>query len=225
VTIRTLGVIDADLAAWNDRMYEAHPTPYERGIAGAIEAARVRAVLDLAQVRPSDAVLEVGCESGRLLSRVPAARRVAGADISRRALEDAARRFAERGRPVELYQVDALRGLPFERGEFDVILCSEMLEHVEEPGVVLDHLREIATPMTRIVVSVPIEAPKVRLKALLGRLGLLHRLFPNIEPGQSEWHVHAFSPAMLRDLTRERFETIAHKRVIFAHEVVLLRAL
>lgn len=224
MTITTLGVIDPDLADWNDRMYAAHPTPYERGIAGGIEAARVRAVLGLARIQPSDAVLEVGCESGRLLSRVPRARRIAGADISRRALEDAAARFVQQGRPVELFQVDALRGLPFERGEFDVILCSEMLEHVEEPGTVLDHLRSLATPATRIVVSVPIEAPKVRLKAVLGRLGLLERLFPNIEPGQSEWHVHAFSPAMLRDLTRDRFETVARKRVLFAHEVALLRA-
>lgn len=224
MTIRTLGLIDAELAAWNDRMYEAHPTPYERGIAGAIEATRVRAVIELAQVRPGDAVLEVGCESGRLLARVPPARRIAGADISRRALEDAARRFAEQGRAVELYQVDALRGLPFEPGEFDVILCSEMLEHVEEPAVVLDHLRAIATRRTRIVVSVPIEAPKVRLKELLHRVGLLERFFPEIEPGQSEWHVHAFSPAMLRELTRDRFETLARKRVLFAHEVALLRA-
>ena len=84
MTFTTLGVIDPDLADWNDRMYAAHPTPYERGIAGAIEAARVRAVLGLARIQPSDAVLEVGCESGRLLSRVPPARRVAGADISRR---------------------------------------------------------------------------------------------------------------------------------------------
>lgn len=224
MTITTLGVIDPELADWNDRMYAAHPTPYERGIAGAIESARVRTVLGLAQIQPGDAVLEVGCESGRLLSRVPPACRIAGADISRRALEDAAARFVRQGRPVELFQVDAQRGLPFERGEFDVILCSEMLEHVEEPGRVLDHLRSLATPATRLVVSVPIEAPKVRLKMLLDRVGLLERLFPNIEPGQSEWHVHAFSPAMLRDLTRERFDTLARKRVLFAHEVALLRA-
>ncbi len=224
MTIQTRGAIDADLAAWNDRMYAAHPTPYEHGIAGAIEATRVRAVVDLAQIKPTDSVLEVGCESGRLLARVPPARRVAGVDISRLALDDAARRFAEQGRPVELFQVDASRGLPFDRGEFDVILCSEMLEHVDDPALVLEHLHSLATPTTRIVVSVPIEAPKVRLKELLHRVGLLDRLFPHVEPGQSEWHVHAFSPAMLRDLTRKRFKTIARKRVLFAHEVALLRA-
>jgi 2-polyprenyl-3-methyl-5-hydroxy-6-metoxy-1,4-benzoquinol methylase len=224
VTIRTLDVIDADLAEWNDRMYEAHPTPYERGLAGAIEAARVRAVLALARIGPADAVLEVGCESGRLLARVPAARRVAGADISRRALEDAARRFAAAGRAVELFQVDALRGLPFARGEFDVVLCSEMLEHVERPEAVLAGIHALATAETRIVVSVPNEAPKLRVKSLLRRLGLLGRLFPRIEPGRSEWHVHAFSPAMLHDVTRECFETLARRRVLFAHEVALLRA-
>ncbi len=224
VRIRTLGAVDPDLASWNDRMYEAHPTPYERGLAGLVEAKRARAVLELADIRPSDAVLEVGCEAGRLLAQVPPARRVAGADISRRALEDAASRFEQMGRAVELFQVDALQGLPFSRGEFDVILCSEMLEHVEHPEIVLEHLHSLATRQTRVVVSVPIEAPKLLLKGMLQRLGLLGRLFPRIEPGQSEWHVHAFSGAMLRRVTAARFATVARRRVLFAHEVALLRA-
>ncbi len=222
--IRTLGAVDPELASWNDRMYEAHPTPYERGLAGMVESRRAQAVLELARIQPSDAVLEVGCEAGRLLSRVPPARRVAGADISRRALQDAAARFERLGRAVELFQVDALQGLPFERGEFDVILCSEMLEHVDHPERVLEHIHALATPKTRVVVSVPIEAPKVRVKAMLHRVGLLGRLFPHIEPGQSEWHVHAFSGAMLREVTQTRFETLARRKVLFAHEVALLRA-
>lgn len=205
-------------------MYEAHPTPYERGLAGLVESKRAQAVLELARIQPADAVLEIGCEAGRLLSRVPPTRRIAGADISRRALEDAAARFERLGSPVELFQVDAVQGLPFERGEFDVILCSEMLEHVDHPERVLEHIHTLATPKTRVVVSVPIEAPKVRLKTLLHRVGLLDRLFPTIEPGQSEWHVHAFSGAMLREVTRARFETLARRRVLFAHEVALLRA-
>ncbi|MGI8877843.1 MAG: class I SAM-dependent methyltransferase [Candidatus Limnocylindria bacterium] len=224
MSIRTLGPVDPELASWNDRMYRAHPTPYERGVAGLVEARRARAVLELAHIQPSDAVLEVGCEAGRLLARVPRARRVTGADISRRALEDAAARFERMGRAVELFQVDAVQGLPFAAGEFDVILCSEMLEHVERPDVVLDHLHALATAETRIVVSVPIEAPKLLVKRVLRRFGLLERLFPHIEPGQSEWHVHAFSAAMLREVTAARFRTLARRRVLFAHEVALLRA-
>jgi hypothetical protein len=71
---------------------------------------------------------------------------------------------------------------------------------------------------------VPIEAPKVRVKTLLDRLGLLRLIAPNIEPGQSEWHTQAFSPRMLDDLLRASFATIARRRVWGAHYVVALRA-
>lgn len=221
VTIRIVGPIDADLAKWNDRMYELHPTPYGRGLAGLIEDARVRTVLALASIGPGDAVIEIGCESGRLLARVPAVRRLVGVDISRRALEDAGARLA--GRTIELAQLDAQRGLPFDPGEFDVILCSEMLEHVAQPEEVLGRIAAMSTAATRIVVSVPLEAPKLRVKEALRRIRLLERLFPGIEPGQSEWHVHAFSSAMLRALTSRRFDTVRARRVWLAHEVALLR--
>lgn len=223
MTIQTVPPIDADLAAWNDRMYERHPTPYGAGLAGIIEQARVRAVLRLARVGPSEAVLEVGCESGRLLASLPPAGRVVGADISRRALEDAAARFTRAGRAAELVQLDAQEGLPFAQGEFEVVICSEMLEHVAHPERVVEHIQRIATAATRVVVSVPIERPKVRVKAVLRRLGLLERLFPGIEPAQSEWHVHAFSTAMLESLVAPRFVTLTTAAVWFAHRVVLLR--
>lgn len=205
-------------------MYAAHPTPYERGIARWFELARVRAVRSLAGVTPGDAVLEVGCEAGTLLASLPRSRRTAGADISRRALEDARERFALLRQPVELYQVDAEKGLAFAPGEFDVIVCSEMLEHVADPRAVLGHIRALCTPTTRVVVSVPIEAPKVRAKQLLHRVGLLRLIAPNIEPGQSEWHEHAFSPRMLDDIARESFRTIARRNVWGAHYVVLVRS-
>jgi len=202
-------------------MFAAHPTPYERGLSRRIELARVREVLKLAAVRPSDAVLEIGCEAGNLLAAVPAARRIVGVDISSRALDAARQRLASR---AELRQVDAEKPLPFAPGEFDIILCSEMLEHTEDPGAVLRHIRTIATPDTRIVLSVPIEAPKVRLKQLLHRLGLLHLIAGSVEPGQSEWHVHAFSPRMLDELLAGAFRILARRRVWAAHYIVLVRA-
>ena len=223
MTVPRLGPVDTARAAWNDEMYAAHPTPYERGIARWIELARVRAVAGLAAVTAADAVLEIGCESGTLLASLSPARRLVGADISLRALADAKARFAALGRAVELYQVDAERGLPFAPGEFDVVVCSEMLEHVHDPGAVTAHIRAICAPDTRVVLSVPIEAPKVRAKQILDRLGLLRLLAPGVEPGQSEWHAHAFSPRMLDDLVRGSFLTVARRRVWAAHYVLALR--
>lgn len=216
------GPIDDKRAAWNDAMFEAHPTPYGRGLSRRIELARVRTVLGLAGVRMDDGVLEIGCEAGNLLAAVPRSRRLVGADISRRALEAAHSRLD--GRSAELVQLDAEQPLPFARGDFDVILCSEMLEHTSDPAAVLRNIRAIATQATRIVISVPIEAPKVRLKQLLHRLGLLRLIAGDVEAHQSEWHIHAFSPGMLDTLLAGSFVILARRRVWAAHYVVLVRA-
>jgi SAM-dependent methyltransferase len=222
VPITPLPDVDATRAAWNDDMFAAHPTPYERGLSRRIELARVREVLRLARIGPDDAVLEIGCEAGNLLAAVPPVRRLVGADIALRALEAAQRRLADR--PAELVQVDAERALPFTRGEFDVILCSEMLEHTADPAAVLRNIRELATADTRIVLSVPIEAPKVRVKQLLHRVGLLRLIAGDVEPHQSAWHVHAFSPKMLDALVAGSFAVVARRRPWLAHYIVLARA-
>jgi len=224
MSISQRGPVDHDRAAWNDDMYLSHPTPYARGLAGRIERERVRTVLRLAAVRPGDAVLEVGCESGTLLAAVPPCRRLVGIDISARALADARVRFERASRAVELYQVDAERGLPFAGGEFEVVICSEVLEHVRDPVATLAHIREIATAETRIVVSIPIEGPKVWVKKLLDRLGLLDRLLPGIEKGQSEWHAHALSPQTLDELVSGSFVYEGVGGVSGLHYVALLHA-
>jgi 2-polyprenyl-3-methyl-5-hydroxy-6-metoxy-1,4-benzoquinol methylase len=222
VPITPLPDVDRERAAWNDEMFAAHPTPYDRGLARRIELARVRDVLKLASIRAEDAVLEIGCEAGNLLAAVPPVRRLVGADISLRALDTAQQRLA--GRDVELVQVDAERTLPFARGDFDVILCSEMLEHTEQPGAVLRNIHALATPSTRVVLSVPIEAPKVRIKQFLHRIGLLRLIAGDVEPHQSEWHVHAFSPRMLDELLAGSFQVLARRRPWAAHYIVLVRA-
>lgn len=192
--------VDPQLATWNDRMFLKHGTSYERGLIRRIQNARVAAVMRLAGVTSMDSVLELGCEAGRLLSQVPRCRRLVGADISRRALTDAEALFREGGRAVELQQVDAQRPLPFTRGEFSVMICSEMLEHVREPRTVLENIHAVAGIDTRVVVTVPLEAPKVAIKRLLARAGVLELLFPGVEPGQSEWHLQSFSRRMLLEL-------------------------
>jgi 2-polyprenyl-3-methyl-5-hydroxy-6-metoxy-1,4-benzoquinol methylase len=222
--IERAGGLSSELAEWNDRMYRLHPTPY-RGLAGVVERSRVRTILDFASVRSSDAVLELGCESGNLLIRVPASRRLVGADISTAALEDCARKFEQSGRAVTLVQLDAQNPLPFARGEFEVIICSEMLEHVPEPRVVLENIRALCDDRTRVVISIPTEAPKIYAKKLLKRLRVFRWLFPGIEEGQSEWHLHAFSRTMLGRLSADLFRVRRARTVWANHHVVLFGAL
>ena len=113
--------------------------------------------------------------------------------------------FREIGRKAEFQVVDALQPLPFQQGDFDVIICSEMLEHVTNPGAVIANIADICTVKTRVILTVPLEAPKLVLKRWLERLGVLRFLFPGIERGQSEWHLQAFSRTMLHRLTEPLF--------------------
>lgn len=219
--IKQLENLNPELVGWNDRIYEEHPTPYQ-GIAGVIEKARLRAVLDFAECQPSDTVLEVGCEGGNLLSRLPDVRRIVGADISKKALKDAQSRLENQKRDAEFYQLDAQQSFPFTCGEFDVIICSEMLEHVENPRAVLENIHEITSKNTRIVLSVPIEAPKLLVKQFLRNIGLLGLIFPGIEQGQSEGHLHAFSAKKLLDLTTDLYKPQCSKNIWGIHYVVLL---
>ncbi len=186
-------------------MYARHPTPYGKGLAGFIQAKRVGRVLAYADVAPADRVLEIGCESGHLCAALPSCARLVGCDISPKALEDAQKLFSQTGRKAEFLLVDALHALPFQEGEFDVIICSEMLEHVADPGAVIASIANICTVSTRVVLTVPLEAPKLLLKRWLENLGVFRWVFPGIERGQSEWHLQAFSRTMLHRLTEPWF--------------------
>lgn len=186
-------------------MYLKHPTPYGKGVAGFIQSRRVARVVEYAQIGARDHVLEIGCERGQLCAALPPSARLVACDISPTALDAARELLQSTGRKVEFVLADATKPVPFRRGEFDVIICSEMLEHVTDPVRVVSNIAEICTRDTRVIFTVPIEAPKIILKGWLQKLGILRFLFPGIEAGQSEWHLHAFSSGMLRRVTSGYF--------------------
>jgi 2-polyprenyl-3-methyl-5-hydroxy-6-metoxy-1,4-benzoquinol methylase len=51
----------------------------------------------------------------------------------------------------------------YRRPAFDVILSSEMLEHTTDPRAVLGRIHEVCGEETRVVLSAPLEAPKLVL--------------------------------------------------------------
>lgn len=222
--IKRSGNLNTDLVEWNNRMYHKHPTPY-RGLAGFIESSRVKTVLKFAHIKPNDAVLEIGCEAGNLLIHCPEARRIVGVDISSAALQEACRLFDANKRTAEFFQLDAQMPLPFSKGEFDVIICSEVLEHVRDPINVLRNIYNISSPDVRIIISIPTEAPKIFVKKVLSRFGVFNIFFPGIEKDQSEWHIHAFSKKKLIALSKDLFQIDKSAAVLFNHYVTLMTLL
>lgn len=92
-------------------------------------------VLDLAQLKSGDKVLDVGCGPGSLAiaakAKVGWAGAVSGIDASPEMIEVAGRKAARLGVDV-VFQVGLIENLPFPNGQFDVVLSTFMLHHLPE---------------------------------------------------------------------------------------------
>jgi len=212
-----------NIATWNDRMYAKHPTPY-LGMAGFVEKIRVRKVQQLANLKRSDTVLEIGCEAGNLLLTLPDVNSKTGLDISLKALRKAKAHAKQvKATNVSWIQGDAMKSFSFKRGQFSVIICSETLEHVLDPQKVIENISKICNKNTRVIITVPNEKPKLILKNWLTRAGALHWLMPNIEEGQSEWHLHAFTRELLAYLVKKDFTIFNSSSILGLHEIMVLK--
>ncbi|MFW6256480.1 MAG: class I SAM-dependent DNA methyltransferase, partial [Candidatus Sumerlaeota bacterium] len=99
-------------------------------------------------------ILDIGCGNGNLLilaSCLIPKPRLFGVDISQNAVEVARKRLPE-GRFAECDL--AKEPIPFDE-KFDLILCSEVLEHIGEPSLVLEKVYAILKPGASFVLSVP----------------------------------------------------------------------
>ncbi|ELZ14966.1 methyltransferase type 11 [Haloterrigena salina JCM 13891] len=121
---------------------------------------------DRLTLTPGMRVLDVGCGEGRHVhaAALENVREVVGVDIGRESLtaarEDYAKYIAdETDVPVTFAAGDALR-LPFEDGSFDVVCCTEVLEHIPDYEAALDELRRVCAPGGTLAVSVPREGPE-----------------------------------------------------------------
>ena len=98
---------------------------------------------------PAEAFLDAGCGDGRYLAALAAElpERVAGVDISERILETARQQTA-----AELRQSN-LESLPFADGAFDLVLCTQVIEHVLEAERGVAELARVLRPGGTLVIS------------------------------------------------------------------------
>lgn len=95
-------------------------------------------------------ILEVGCGSTPILSRLGAGWQGAGLDVSMSALEQAQIKC-----PQALLLRSDGKNIPFEDGIFDIVCMFDVLEHVEHEDKFLREIRRVLKPEGRLVLSVP----------------------------------------------------------------------
>jgi SAM-dependent methyltransferase len=136
---------------------------------------------------PCDAFLDAGCGDGRHLAALARTglrpSRVTGTDISARILETA--RAAAAPLEPELVQAN-LEALPLEDGAFDLVLCTQVIEHLLDPAAGVRELARVLVPggvlvlttdNRRALVSKTLNAPR----ATVVRLLRLHPRYKRVE--------------------------------------------
>ncbi len=122
-------------------------------------------------------VIDIGCGGG-ILSESMARKgaRVTGIDLSEKALKVADLHSLESGVAVRYKLIAAEEMATQEAGQYDVVTCMEMLEHVPDPGAIVRAAATLVKPGGQVFFSTLNRNPKAYLFAILGAEYLLRML-------------------------------------------------
>jgi ubiquinone biosynthesis O-methyltransferase len=122
-----------------------------------MESFRPEMVWKLAGDVTGKKVLDIGCQYGVFsfyLAQKGA--KVTGMDISRRWIDRCRREAEDKYGDKELdFLVGDAQQLPFEDKSFDIVVCSEVVEHVDHPGNVMSEINRVLVPGGVLVLSTP----------------------------------------------------------------------
>ena len=124
-------------------------------------------------------VCDVGCGGGILAESIAKkGATVTGIDLSEKALKVADLHSLESGIKVRYELIAAEELAAREAGQYDVVTCMEMLEHVPDPAAIVQACAKLVKPGGHVFFSTLNRNPKSYLFAIIGAeyiLGLLPR--------------------------------------------------
>ena len=126
-------------------------------------------------LEPSDQALDVGCGDGRLSVELRA-RDLTAADISLIALKRARKRLPD----ATMVLVEAGRRLPFEDETFDLVLCADALNEVQDVAQLVAEVKRVLTPGGTVAVIAPAHGRRTGARVLAG--GFDERFDPRLPP-------------------------------------------
>ena len=137
---------------------------YQRHFVPAIATPVSDGLLDAADLRPGQRVLDVACGTG-VIARIAAERvgpagAVAAIDVASDMIDVARATPAPTAPTIEWHVGDAT-SLPFDDEQYDVVTCQMGLMFVEDRTAALAEMRRVLVPGGRVVVNTPgaIQAP------------------------------------------------------------------
>jgi len=149
---------NSDAAAFYDEMWRSY-AHLDAVSPAAFHRRRVVVRLAAKAARGARAILDVGCGQGELLSELSRAlpsASVSGADLSEQSIADSRKKNPD----YDLFVMD-LTDAGFEQkhaerlGNYDLVVCSEVIEHIEDDGLAVRRLRSLLAPGGHLIITVP----------------------------------------------------------------------
>lgn len=154
-------------------------------------------------------ILDVGCGTGYVTGKIEGALgvEVLGVDISKNRLS-----MAQRNMKGGLLIADATR-LPFKNSCFDLVIATEILEHLDDPVSAIDEFKRVSR--RDVIVTVPNE-PFFRM-ANFFRGKNMKRL------GNTQGHIHHFSKNYLYYILNDHFSDVLVRTNAFVWLIAVAR--
>ena len=191
-------LVDQGVVAGNT--YDKYGT--RNPIARALMRGFLGAFRELVETSGARDVHEVGCGEGELsLTLHGMGCRVRGSDLSPMVIDEARRRAEASGADIP-FEATSIYELQPGRDRAELVVCCEVLEHLDDPDRGLDVLASLASP--HLLVSVPREPLWRALNMTRGKyLGAL---------GNTPGHVNHWSTGAFLRFLRRRVEVVEVRR-------------
>lgn len=149
-------------------------------------------------------VADIGCGGGILAESIAQkGANVTGIDLSEKALKVADLHSLESGVPVRYELISAEELAAREPGQYDIVTCMEMLEHVPDPNAIVQACAELVKPGGHVFFSTLNRNPKSYLFAVIGAEYVLHLL-----PKGTHEYTKFITPAELSQFIRNADMTV-----------------
>jgi len=161
----------------------------------------------------SQKILDVGCASGWFISEITKKfqkSRCYGVDLYREAIQQATKLY-----PNIHFKVADAHKLPFKEKTFDLIICTEVLEHVDDPETVFLEIKRVLKKGGRAIVELDSGS------LLFSASWYLWRKF--VGKVWNDSHLHSFNVKKLEQLSRRcGFLVISKRRFNFGMAMVFV---
>lgn len=153
---------------------------------------RYQQVVDLISKHKKPSILDIGCGDGVLLWLISqrSHARLFGIDTDQTSLKAARRALADRGVKATLKQANAYQ-LPFSPRSFDVVVATEIIEHLANPDKMLTQIKSVLKPNGKAIITTV-----VKLQA----------------SPEDKMHVQEYSQEELQRLLKKHFNSVKISR-------------